>query len=384
MKKHAFDEAAAVELLKRVVDIPSVNGESNEKPMADFIAGFLSNTPCRTEVNEFAPGRANVLSVLKGLNPGKALLINGHLDTVPYGCPEDWDTPPDKAMLMGGRLTGRGASDMKSGLCAMLYAFRLLAQEGFLPQHDIIFAGTADEESLGSGASALIENDFWPDVSAVVIGEPTGNQIAVASKGALWLEVTLTGKTAHSAYPSEGINAAEIACAWFSSFKELAEQGEHPFLTPPTCTLTLISGGIKANMIPGNCTFIVDIRTVPPACHPKLRAEADRLSQSFMERYPGLGIRHKVLTDRMPVETSPQDALVERLRESIFSVCKNAPCLIGTGYFSDASLFLKKQTVPVVLFGPGDPRQAHKANEWVLLDDYLDSIACYINFLKKY
>lgn len=378
-----FKKDEALKLLCDVIGIATVNPDGKEAVLADFIADYLRNTGCIVEVMEFSNGRANVIATLKGKKNGKALIINGHLDTVPFGNKDSWDTPPDYPCIKDDRLYGRGSSDMKSGLCAMLYAFRQLASEGFIPENDIIFVGTGDEETLGLGAQALLKSGMLDKVGRIIIGEPTGNGISTASKGALWLEFTIRGKTSHAAYPWEGINATEIAYALFAELKKQVSEGNHPFLTNPTCTLTKILGGVKTNMVPDSCTMTVDIRTVPPMEHNHLLELVDQLVLNLQKLYAGAKLEYEVLNNRKAIETPEDNTLIQELSESVQAVCGNTPALIGTSFFSDASIFLTKYDLPTVLFGPGESSEAHKPNESVSLDKFYVSVECYYNFLKR-
>ena len=272
-----FQKDEALKLLCDAINIVTVNPDGKETVLAGFIADYLKDTGCSVEITEFSSGRANVIAILKGCKNGKALLVNGHLDTVPFGSRDGWDDPPDCATIKDGKLYGRGSSDMKGGLCAALYAFKQLASEGFIPQNDIVFIGTGDEETLGLGAQAVVKSGLLDRVGRIVIGEPTGNEISVASKGTLWLEFTIHGKTSHGAYPWEGINAAEIAYTLFSELKKLVGKETHPYLSNPTCTLTKIQGGVKVNMLPDVCTMTLDIRTVPLIEHGHLLASVNQV-----------------------------------------------------------------------------------------------------------
>ncbi len=378
-----FQKDEALELLCNAVNIITVNPDGKEALLAEFIASCLKASGCPVEVEEFSKGRANVTATLKGRKSGKALIINGHLDTVPFGSLSGWDYPPDFSTICGDKLYGRGSSDMKSGLCAMLYAFKQLAAEGFIPQNDIIFMGTGDEETSGLGAQAVVKSGLLDRVGRIVIGEPTGNSISVASKGTLWLEFTIHGKTSHGAYPWEGINAAEIALRLFLKLKPLVCEGIHPYLSKPTCTLTRIQGGVKANMIPDTCSMTLDIRTVPLLAHEQLLAAVDRLLESIEQEHTGVKLEYTVLINRKAVETSSGDMLVKELSESVQEVCGSTPALTGTSFFSDASVFLTQYDLPVVLFGPGESSEAHKPNESVLLEKYYQAVECYYHFLRK-
>ncbi|WP_312642109.1 M20 family metallopeptidase [Hydrogenoanaerobacterium sp.] len=373
----------AVKLLSDTIGIVTVNPEGEERLLAEFIASYLKATGCAVELQNFAPRRANIIATLKGRSNGKALLLNGHLDTVPFGNTDVWDTPPHLATIRGDTLYGRGASDMKSGLCAALCAFRRLALEGFVPENDIIFAGTGDEETLGLGAQAAVESGLLNHVGRIIIGEPTGNQISVASKGTLWLEFSIHGKTSHGAYPWEGINAVELAYKLFEELKNCIGTAKHPYLSAPTCTLTKIQGGVKVNMVPDRCDMALDIRTVPAILHSELLLRLDALIAQFEQQYSGAKIEYRVLTNRMAAEISPNDALVRELSQTVQAVCGAKPQLTGTGFFSDASIFLREYALPVVLFGPGESSEAHKPNESVSLKSYLTAAQCYYHFLQR-
>lgn len=373
----------ALKLLCDAIGIVTVNPNGEEKLLADFIASYLQGTGCTVTVQEFAPNRANIIATIKGRTNQKALLINGHLDTVPFGNTDGWNTAPDKAVIRGDTLYGRGASDMKSGLCAALHAFCMLAAEGFVPEHDIIFAGTADEETDGVGAQAIVNSGLLNNVGHIIIGEPTGNQISVASKGTLWCEFSICGKTSHGAYPWEGINAAEVAYELFTEIKKSIGEASHPYLSAPTCTLTKIQGGVKVNMVPDACNMTLDIRTVPSVCHNELLAQVNRLIAGLQQQFGGLKIEYQVLTNRMAVEISPHNSLVEELSNTVQEVCGVKPQLTGTGFFSDASIFLKDYDLPTVLFGPGESSEAHKPNECVSIKNYFDAIECYYHFMKQ-
>lgn len=372
-----------VRLLCETVETVTANPPGGEEKLAKRLAGYLSGMGCEAWVEKFAPGRANLISVLNGREHGPALMLNGHLDTVPFGEEEAWKTPPVQAVIRDGILYGRGASDMKSGLCAALYAFGTLASQGFIPQNDILFVATGDEESMGLGAQAVVDSGLLEQAGKIVIGEPTGNRIAVASKGTLWLKITTKGKTSHGAYPLEGINAIGAALTFYGRVKALIQTGLHPYLSEPTCTLTMLSGGVKTNMVPDTCEMALDIRTVPPISHPALLKQIAKAACETEQLYSGAQISFSVLNDRAAVEILPEHELVRDLQTSVEAVCGGPAELSGTGFFSDASIFLKNRSIPVILFGPGESAEAHKPNESVRLESYFDSAACYQNFLLR-
>lgn len=335
------------------------------------------------QVQDLSGGRANVVAVRRGRLPGHGLMLNGHLDTVPHGDPATWRTPPGTPVVEGGRVYARGASDMKSGLCAALYAFRQYCESGAEPEHNVLFTGTADEETGGTGAQALLDAGWLEGVERVVIGEPTGNALSLCAKGTLWLRCTLHGRTSHAAYPDRGVNAIDYAYALAQVAARHVKGHAHPLLGEATCTMTQIDGGVKINVVPDACVMALDIRTTPDLSHDALiaavRAEADAL----MRLTEGLLITLDVLNDRMPVAAAPDCGIARALSESYVAVCGEPIQQVGTAFFSDASVFLREKRLDAVLFGPGDSDEAHRPNESVDLRRVTEAARVYSKLLQQ-
>ncbi len=272
---------------------------------------------------------------------------------------------------------------MKSGLCAALFAFCEFANSGITPKSDIYFIGTGDEETNGNGAAAIVESKILDNVGSIVIGEPTANKISVASKGALWLEVKISGKTSHGEYPEQGVNAAEISSELTARLKELINGHSHPYLTDSTCTLTGITAGVKANVVPDSCTVIYDIRTVPSMSHDDLFCKIDLIISDLKSLYPGCDFSYNPLTNRPSVGIDSANELVSNFSEAVKSVTGKDAELAGTSFFSDATIFAGSYDIPTILFGPGDSGEAHKPNESVKISEYIKSIDIYSAYLNS-
>lgn len=367
-------------LLEQILNTDTQNPPGNERPLAEQIAGYLSGTPCAVTVQPVGNNRANVIAVLKGGRPGNALLLNGHLDTVPYGG-AGWNTPPGVAVEKNGYIYARGACDMKSGLAAMLRAFREYADSGVSPRRSVIFAATADEESGGLGAEALCKAGLLDGVSAIVIGEPTGNALGLAAKGAIWLKADITGKTSHAAYPERGVNAISGAVRFASRVKELLT-GSHPLLSPPSAEITAMEGGVKTNMVPDAATMTMDIRTVPQTDHPKLLASVLESARNMDDE--GLKIKLEVLNERLPVTSPETSPIAVKLRDSYQSVFGCTPERTGTAFFSDASIFRKYSSADILLFGPGESGMAHTPNECVSLAAYENAVRVFRKLMENW
>jgi len=371
-------------LLKDTIAFDTQNPPGNDLVLAEFIANYLSDAPCHVEVQDLGNGIGNVIAVIKGESSDNALMLNGHLDTVPYGSLDCWSSPPGVLTERGGRAFARGVADMKSGLCASLYAFKLIALSGKKPRRDIIFIGTGDEEAGGVGARAIVNTEWLDNVGSIIIGEPTGNHLGICTKGAIWLKIEITGKTSHAAYPEQGINAITEALAFTEIIKDLMKSScEHELLGHATCTLTQIQAGIKVNIVPDKCTAWLDIRTLPGFCHDDLLRQISKASKERESSMPGLGIEIETVNNRMPV-SSDFDCDIACLLAKIYrEVTGTGMESVGAAYFTDASIFLDGRKIDAVFFGPGESNEAHKPNESIDIAKYELSAKVYLKLLEN-
>lgn len=363
--------AEALALLKHILDIPSVNGKDREQETAVYLAEYLKRKGMETRVQLIDEHHGNVIGVLKGKTE-ETILFNGHLDTVPYGDINEWNTNPAVCTEQDGRLYARGASDMKSGLAVMAFVLGELAESGCVPRKTIVFAGTCDEERGGLGAKEIIKEypDLFPEL--LLIGEPTSCQAGVAQKGCIWLKLSVSGKTSHGAEPWQGINALEQGFGLLADLREELKREEHPVLGRSTLQITMAEGGIAPNMTPDRAKFLADIRIVPPLNEKEVLNRLECLMQKRCEVYNGgLAFVPEITNYRMPVETGPENQWLHRLKGFI----GDDEGETGINYFTDASILLTAwPDSPALLFGPGEPQMCHKPNEYVEISKYLEAI----------
>src|SRR5690625_1185160 len=190
------------------------------------------------------------------------------MDVVPAG-KKEWIVDPFSADKINGKIYGRGASDMKGGLTVLLFAMISLNDEKDLLNGDIKLLATAGEEIGAIGAKKLVEDGHLEDVTALIIAEPTSNNICIAEKGVLWVEITTYGKSAHGATPELGNNAIihmnRILNAFQNQFKMDFVPDE--LLGNPTYNISVIKGGTNTNVVPESCSLQIDFRTVPSQTH---------------------------------------------------------------------------------------------------------------------
>ena len=360
----------SIALLKEIIAIPSVNGADNEGAVAEFIANYLKEKHIDAFVQQIDETHANIIAKLEGKS-SETVVWNGHLDTVPYGNTEEWNTDPSIPVEKNGRIYARGASDMKSGLAAMVYLLGEIGESGEKPEQTILFLGTCDEEKSGLGAEKILEEIDLSSGSLLLIGEPTGCKLGVAQKGCIWAQLNISGKTSHGAYPEEGYNAVEYGMKIVHRIKKWVTEYEHRLLGTATAQVTMIQGGIAPNMTPDFAEILLDIRIVPGISAEDVEKKIKKICREEVEETNGeVKFEVRIKNARRAIEIAEEERWLKEFK-AYLKQNDAETAEIGINYFTDASILTKKESeIPVLLFGPGEPRLAHKPNEFVELEKY--------------
>jgi acetylornithine deacetylase/succinyl-diaminopimelate desuccinylase-like protein len=363
--------SAVTDLLRDLIRIPSVNPEgepgterTGEGEIARFLAQRLKQEGAVTELREVLPGRPNIIARFPSNQPNKPkLLFAPHTDTVSVvGMTID----PFSGEARDGRIWGRGASDTKGTMAAMLVA--LFEMKDDLPNlsHEVWFAGLMSEEAGQHGSRALADEEKF---DFVIVGEPTSLDIVYTHKGSTWLTLKTTGVSAHASMPEKGRNAIESMMEALSLLKRefpyLYGALQDPVLGMTTMNIGTIRGGSKVNIVPDRCEAAVDIRTLPGQ-------EIETLVELVQANIPGIEI---TVNGSKPLYTYPGHPLVSRLRET-------GAKLIGAPWFCDAAPFSEKGVAAIAL-GPGSIVQAHTCDEWIAISDLEDGVRFFKKFLQQ-
>jgi succinyl-diaminopimelate desuccinylase len=350
----------------------SSNPPGNEHEAAKVLAERCESAGIPYEISHVGPNRSNVEIRLKGEGGGQ-LVFCGHMDTVRPG-EQPWTYPPFSGKIVGDKLYGRGASDMKSGLAAMYLAVESLFKEGKKLSKDIVFLATAGEEVDSCGARQYLEDHQMENVEALVIGEPTNEKVVVGHKGALWIEIVTVGKTAHGSMPEKGINAVESmnkVMDVLGSLKEKWKISAEP-LGDSSLAVTKINGGVQTNVIPDRCSMHVDIRSVPPQSHEQLLSELKARLHALFSTKDSPGFSVNLLLDRPAILTDPSSKLIALAMD-----LNKQDVLCGVPYYTDAAVLNPDSRIPTLIYGPGDESLAHQPDEYVDIKAYLRSIDFY-------
>jgi succinyl-diaminopimelate desuccinylase len=340
-------------------------------------------------VEEVAPGRPNVFTVIEGDRAGPTLLFEGHTDVVTEGDPDGWSFDPFGGDVRDGRIHGRGSADMKAGVAAMLHAADALQRRGPFPGR-VVLAALVDEEGMMTGAKHFVARGHLAGVDGVICCEPEGGEICHVAKGALRLRIDLRGKMAHGAMPFQGRNpnrAVGLVLVALAALEGRLQEryAEHPYLGQLWVTPTVLRAGdaVQMNVMPAAASIWVDVRTIPGLDHDSFVGDLTALVEAVGEPL-GIEIAVDCLDDRPAVEIDANDRLVRSLWDAHAAVCTTPPRLGGVPGATDATVLTSRGGVPSVVYGPGGKWIAHQVDEFVEIADIVDHARVYVEAARRF
>lgn len=383
LAEEARDEIVA--LAQALIRTPSPNPPAQELKVAQVLEEKFRAAGVAAELKPQGAGRADVIARLKGKGEAPALLYDGHLDTVPPGEASAWKHDPYGGQLEGGRLYGRGASDMKGGVAAQAMAAILAHRAGLTPAGDLIVAATCGEETDSLGAHFLRQSGGLEGVGGVVIAEPSANALFIAEKGALWLEITTHGRTAHGSMPHLGINAIWKMHKLLSALADFRPSTDrHPLLGEATISLNTLEGGFKTNVVPDRATATFDLRTVPGRPHAEIVAAVQEHLDRLAAADPEFKGEVKVIKDLPSVATAADEPIVRLARQVGHDLWSEDLLPQGVNYYTDAAVLVPEGKIPFLIFGPGTPSLAHQPEECVEVDKLIAATAFFLLFAARW
>jgi len=366
----------AVALTRDLLRIDTVNPPGRERECARHVGKLLEGWGFRVDYHEFADARTSVIARAGGSESKPPLCLTGHIDTVALGV-SPWTRDPFAGETDGDRLYGRGSSDMKAGIAAMLLAARNLSKK--LPgTPGVVLVLTAAEEGGCIGSQHLARTSLLGKAGAMVVGEPTANYPFVGHKGSLKFHAKFRGVSAHGSMPELGVNAiykAAKAVAKLEGFDFGVKP--HPVMGGPTVNVGTFEGGQGVNMVPDEASIGVDIRTVVGMDH-----------EALLSRLRGLLGKEAeldVFSDMNAVWTEPEQEWVRRVFEISGRVLGARPGAKTAPYNTDAGNLLKVYSgAPTVVLGPGEPQLAHQTDEYCSMARVRESVAIYEAIIRDW
>jgi len=348
--------APQVKLLRRMVELYSPTGQESE--VARLLVEEMSSLGLRSRIDE----AGNVIGESRDGEP--TFLLCGHMDTIPGRLPVKVDE---------NRLYGRGAVDAKPALAAMVCAAGNLVAEDF--QGKLVVVGAVDEEGKSRGVKSIVKKGVRADYA--IFGEPSGvGNITIAYKGSLQLRLTCRTKTGHSSAPWLFRNAVEEAYDLWQELKKvhLVEEDLESRFYSVTSALTEIHGGGGISTVPSLCDLHANFRLPPTIPTERFLQEALKTVESFRSSRPDVGVESEVEDSCEGYEADPNSVLVRGLSWAIRDVRGNSATLLRKTGTGDMNILCAALRIPAVTYGAGDSKLDHTDDEYVDLNEYLDSI----------
>ncbi|MGA9999077.1 MAG: ArgE/DapE family deacylase [Candidatus Acidiferrales bacterium] len=374
------DRDLAVKLLRDLVAIDSVNptlvpGARGEAAASEFLCKFLREHGIAAELEEAAPGRPNVVALLspataianRSEKKSAALAILAHVDTVGAGDMPDPFTPRER----DGRLYGRGALDIKSGVAAMCAA-AMAARDAGAIQKPLLIAAVVDEECDSIGTEALLKR-YTADAAIVI--EPTDLRLTIAHKGYAWFEIVTQGRAAHGSLPSEGRDAIRMMGRVLNILdaldRKLASLTPHPLLGHGSLHASVIHGGQELSSYPAECRLQLERRMLPEESAGEVEVELRSLVAGLSARDPDFRATVRGFGSRPAYEIARDAPIVQLVSNAIRKILgpTAAEQFVGMAAWTDTAL-LAEAGIPGIVFGPTG-RGLHGKEEYVELDSVL-------------
>ena len=340
----------------------------------------------------FSPdSRINVIATWKGNGKSRSLILNGHVDVVPTGPENLWNYSPWSGKEEDGKIFGRGSCDMKAGLSSGLFAIAILKSLGFKPNGDVIFQSVVGEESGGCGTLTNIVKGYHAD--AAIILEPTSLKLSPIQSGALTFRLTVHGRATHASMRWDGVSAIEKYTGLHNAIIKLEEMRHHSFDTKhyeskdrvAPINIGTVRAGQWHSTVPESIIAEGRLGVFPNESNEEAR-------KNFEDHVFEFSKNDSWLTENPPEiewfegqfesgQTPIDDPLIKELSSAYKNVLNREAVIEGVTYGSDLRLFTNHAHIPSVLFGPGDVRLAHAANEYVTIEEIMFSTEVIANMI---
>ncbi|MFX0123138.1 MAG: M20 family metallopeptidase [Candidatus Hodarchaeota archaeon] len=367
-------------ILKALIGLNSENPPGNTQLIIEWIQNWAKTHKIQFKTQWYEKDQANIILTVG--KASKSIVLCGHLDTVPIGDIDNWNYDPLGAEEHQGYIYGRGSADMKGGVSACLGALKSLNESiGTIDNLDykIVFIGTSDEEVGLGGAEAVMKLGTMDNVKFLIVAEPTALKVGIAEKGVLWFKIQSYGKAAHGSTPEKGINAIEELTQLFPILHKHLPMVTHPILGQSTLNIGKFKGGKSANVVPEKAEVHCDYRLVPPFFPENYAKNLTKIIQNH-SKTSHASFETEINQIMQPVSNSPENEFIQQLMKE-----SNNKKPIGLNYGTDAAVLVTQapNPVPFAIFGPGDPKAIHCANERVSIAEVLEVELVMTKFLEN-
>jgi succinyl-diaminopimelate desuccinylase len=401
----AVDPAEVILLTSDLVRINSVYDPAagtSELAAAEHAARWAERQGFAVRLEEVAPGRPNAIVDFRAAEGKRRLMFEGHTDVVTPGDVSAWSRDPFGAEIVGRRMYGRGTNDTKGNLAAMLCAMAALKRAGVPLAGSIVAGVLCDEEDQMLGVRHFIARGHADSVTAAVICEPQDGLICTSQKGALRARFDIAGRMSHGAMPLAGLNTAPAVAELIRGLHRLEvaaveKLGRDEHLGWPSFTPTVVQapaeGPGQLNVMPGEARVLVDIRTIPRQSHPEIAAGLEALAAEVraacrrhyeahdrllkLDRGREIEVGLEILTDRPCTLTAPAEPVVAAADWATRAATGREPVYGGVPGATDGTFLWALKKIPIVTMGAGDRLVPHQKDEWVDLEQLVETVKIY-------
>lgn len=394
----SLDEKGLINFTKDIVKLESVFDseleDRNESKVTEFVSNFLIDEGFEVHIDEVVPGRSNIIAFLRSSKNGKTILFEGHQDVVSAGDYSKWTYHPfgGEIVLVDGkeRMYGRGTNDTKGNLAAAIFAAKAIKDSHIDFKGNILLCITVDEEGLMIGIKDFIQKGWADNVDAAVICEPEEKNLCIFQKGAIRIEIIVHGTMSHGAMPLSGndpnwgIAKIIVELRKLENF-EKDRVGKHEYLGWPSFTPTMLRSPVKGvaqvNVVPADSYLTIDIRTIPGQDHEAIKRQIkgilNRLEKQYPEGDEKFSATMNILDDRPWTQTSEDEPIVKSLAKAYTDIMEKEPVYNGVPGATNGTFISALKGIPVIVTGAGDREVPHKVDEWVEIQDIIETSKIY-------
>ena len=379
--------------LKDLVRIPTVNPPGDHyQELCAYAMQRLRQMDCEVELVPVPQERENDLYPFGKGYPRMSLVgryrksreerpglhLSGHYDVVPAG--PSWSRDPFKPDEEDGRLYGLGTSDMKGGIASIMGVIQALHETNTQLRNGLTFSFTPDEETGGLAGMGYLVKQGVIKADYGIITEPSQpHYVRIGHRGVLWVEVVTKGRTAHASMPYRGINAFKKLVRVAQGLEELERELEGKITAAPVmveedkhptiCIGSVVRGGVKTNVVPDECSMMLDRRLIPEETTQQAFDEIRSVVEILQREDPELRVE---LNRHLNIEAASIAA--DSLLSQTVAVCHQQiygrkPAIAISPGFNDTHYMIRGMGIPALTYGPGTTGTAHTPNEYIVIDD---------------
>ena len=391
------DRDKLIDFLSRFIQAKSPSPPGDTRKAADHVTQFLDACGLPYRIIAPNPEMPNILGSFEGGSPGRNLVLNGHLDHFPAGDATDWSHDPWSGAVAEGRIYGRGVCDMKCGTTASTFTFAYLHRISDRLKGRLTLTVVSDEMNFGPwGSRYLMEHHPEVHGDCCLNGEPSSSStIRFGEKGFLWLAFTVRTPGAHGAYPHLSANANVVAARLIADLEALREievsspdnvrtavsqateiidevlgKGSADIILKPTVNIGTIRGGLKINMMPGNCVVEADIRVPAGQDRARIMEEVEKIAA----RYPEISVEE--LNYSAPSWSDPYGEMARYIQANVKALKGFEPLPIFSLGGSDTRLW-RYRDIPAYIYGPA-PKGMGSFDEHVEIEEFLHIVRTHV------